>query len=317
MPPKKQEADKLLSALLGSLPNLLRSMQWNRPTEALQMLQPLVAALKEAGVTKGLRPLEQSVKELEMRAQQGKVEVPQGLVRPTDAARGLDSLYLDEDVRRQAARFIQETAHADLLQRFHCTPRHRLLLSGPPRNGKTSMAEALAFELGLPFLVANSAALLESHLGDTSKNLAKVFGYASSLPCLLFLDEVDTYATSRSAGHDVGEMARITNTLLQLLDRLPATCIFVAATNRYEELDRAFLGRMQLRIEVPLPSRDTLLLAARSELRAELTPGYDATSEAEEVVEKHSESVAQIIQACEALRRDLALQSAGIARLGA
>lgn len=104
----------------------------------------------------------------------------------------------------------------------------------------------------------------------------------------------------------------MTNTLLQLVERLPASCIFVTATNRDDDLDPAFLGRMQLRVEVPLPSKDTLLKAAQRELRAELTPGKDLSVLAGQVVERHSESVAKLIQACEDLRREAALQSVGI-----
>lgn len=128
-----------------------------------------------------------------------------------------------------------------------------LLLYGPPGCGKTSIANYLANKLELPLVTARLDTLISSLLGNTAKNLRRIFDYASRQPCVLFLDEFDAIAKARDDTHELGELKRVVNSLLQNMDAYCQNGIMIAATNHQELLDDAIWRRFQTIIEVPKP----------------------------------------------------------------
>lgn len=106
-----------------------------------------------------------------------------------------------------------------------------LLLYGPPGCGKTSIANYLANKLELPLVTARLDTLISSLLGNTAKNLRRIFDYASRQPCVLFLDEFDAIAKARDDTHELGELKRVVNSLLQNMDAYCQNGIMIAATN--------------------------------------------------------------------------------------
>ena len=132
-----------------------------------------------------------------------------------------------------------------------------LLLYGPPGCGKTTIAKDLANKLQLPLLVARLDSMISSLLGSTSKNLRKLFEYASSKPCILFLDEFDAIAKNRNDENEQGELKRVINSLLQDIDDYLADGnILIAATNRDELLDSAIWRRFQTIVSVEKPGKE-------------------------------------------------------------
>jgi SpoVK/Ycf46/Vps4 family AAA+-type ATPase len=170
--------------------------------------------------------------------------------------RRLHDLVLPDDVREEIAVLIEEQHRADLLRAHNLEPRHRILLVGPPGNGKTSCAEAIGAELSVPLLVLRYEAVITSFLGETSARLGAVLDEVRRRHCVLFLDEFDTLAKERGDEHDTGEIKRVVSTLLLQLDQLPTHVIVCAATNHSELLDRATWRRFQLRLTLPSPTRE-------------------------------------------------------------
>ena len=112
-------------------------------------------------------------------------------------------------------------------------------------SGKTLAAYVLAGELEKMMIVINLGAIVSSKLGETSKNLAKIFRRAATEDCIIFLDEFDTLGKVRDYGQDHGEMKRVVNTILQLFDYLPQSSIVIAATNQQDRIDEALLRRSE------------------------------------------------------------------------
>lgn len=172
--------------------------------------------------------------------------------------RRLSDLVLPPMALLACQQLIEEQQRADVLRSHSLEPRHRALLVGPPGNGKTSLAEALADELAVPLFVVRYEAMIGSYLGETSGRLKKVFDYARTRPCVLFFDEFDAVGKERGDKHETGEIKRVVTSLLMQIDELPSYTVIVAATNHAELLDRAVWRRFQLRLELPQPGAKEL-----------------------------------------------------------
>jgi MoxR-like ATPase len=173
--------------------------------------------------------------------------------------RRIEDLVLSAGSRHAVGQLIEEQQRASLLRSHGLEPRHRVLLVGPPGNGKTSLAEAIAEALALPFLVVRYEAIIGSFLGETAARLRRVFDYARTTPCVLFFDEFDTLGKERGDIHETGEIKRVVTSLLMQVDDLPSYTIVIAATNHDELLDRAVWRRFQLRLILPAPSQSDLV----------------------------------------------------------
>ena len=172
--------------------------------------------------------------------------------------RKLDQLLLPQSVLVSCRDLIEEQSRADLLHSYGLEPRNKILLVGPPGNGKTSLAEALAEELMLPFLTVKYESIVGAYLGETASRLGKLFDYAKTRQCVLFFDEFETLGKERGDTHETGEIKRVVSSLLLQIDALPSYVIVIVATNHDALLDRAAWRRFQLRLSLPKPSRREL-----------------------------------------------------------
>ena len=177
--------------------------------------------------------------------------------------RRLHDLVLEPEVASTIQEVVEEQRRGDLLRSHNLTPRNRILLLGPPGNGKTSLAEALAGELMVPLLVVRYESVIGSYLGETASRLGRLFDIVRTRPSVLFFDEFDTLGKERGDTHETGEIKRVVSSLLTQVDALPPHVCLVTATNHDELLDRAVWRRFQVRLALNPPTRDraTLLLA--------------------------------------------------------
>lgn len=162
-------------------------------------------------------------------------------------------IVLPASVEAKMGRIEREFAARSRLALHGLKPRHRILFYGPPGCGKTLGAERLAWNTGLPLRKVRFDNLLSSYFGETMTNLRRVFDAAHETPCALFLDECDTLARARNARNDVGEVTRITNALLEMLEDYHGDGLVIAATNLETQLDLALFRRFDEVLKIPLP----------------------------------------------------------------
>lgn len=166
----------------------------------------------------------------------------------------LENIVAESIVKDELKFFIEEHQKIEVLRRFDLPVANKVLMHGPSGCGKTLASYVLAGELDKMMVVINLGAIVSSKLGETSKNLSKIFKKASIEDCIIFLDEFDSLGKVRDYSQDHGEMKRVVNTILQLFDYLPQSSIVIAATNQKEMLDDALLRRFDNIIEFSLPN---------------------------------------------------------------
>lgn len=171
-------------------------------------------------------------------------------------APGSVQLLLPSGLQARLQDFLSSIQHRDKLLAAGVSQPNRLVMHGPPGTGKTQTARWIAGQLQLPLLTIRCDTLISSLLGQTSRNLRRVFDYAQEVPCVLFLDEFDALATARGNERDVGELQRVVIALLQNIDALPDETILLAATNHDQLVDYAIWRRFTYRLAMPLPDQE-------------------------------------------------------------
>lgn len=173
-------------------------------------------------------------------------------------ALAFSDLVFSRDLEMSLEAVTDEVGHWTSLDAAGLPRRNRLLLHGPPGCGKTSIAAALATELGLPLATARIDSLMSSFLGETAANLRLLFDFAASTPCVLLLDEFDSLGKVRADPSDHGELRRVVNAVLQLIESYRGSSFIVAATNSPDMLDAALWRRFDEVLAVPRPTTDEI-----------------------------------------------------------
>lgn len=180
------------------------------------------------------------------------------IVDITYPGNSFDKLILSSFVEDEITEFIESYQKRDEILRAGVDMVSSLLLYGPPGCGKTSIAKYISFRTGLPLVTARLDSLVSSLLGSTAKNIRKVFDYTSKRECILFLDEFDVVAKMRDDKHELGELKRVVNSLIQNIDGLSENSILIAATNHHELLDPAIWRRFSKIITLNKPNREEI-----------------------------------------------------------
>lgn len=174
--------------------------------------------------------------------------------RPT----GTTNIVLPEFLNTKINGFINSIQHKQLLDKHGLISSNTLLLYGMPGVGKTKIAQYISDRTGLPLVIARLDGIVSSLLGNTAKNVRKIFDFADSKPCILFLDEFDAIAKARDDQHELGELKRVINSLLQNIDSFANNNILIAATNHQELLDKAIWRRFNTVIEISPPNEEEI-----------------------------------------------------------
>lgn len=171
----------------------------------------------------------------------------------------LETVFLQKESRQKLLQLIKEHRYIKELAQYGLPVSNKILLHGYSGCGKTTTAKALATSLDKPIYVLNLSNFISSRIGETSQHMKQVFDKAGREKAVLFLDEFDQIGKARNSEEkDVGEMRRLVNSIIQLIDYFPAEAVLVAATNHPEILDTAIVRRFQLRLAFELPNNGQL-----------------------------------------------------------
>jgi SpoVK/Ycf46/Vps4 family AAA+-type ATPase len=195
------------------------------------------------------------------------------LVDVLEPKHSLADLVLADELTKDISRFLDEFRRADLFLAHSIPPRSKVLLYGPAGCGKTLLAEAMASELGLPLMYVRVDSVVSSFLGETNANLRKIFDRAAASSMVVFFDEFDAIGKDRGDPEDHGELKRVVNGFLQMIDRFRGRSLIAAATNHETLLDTAIWRRFDEVYRLEEPSRRDIERLIAMKMRSFRTHG--------------------------------------------
>ncbi len=172
--------------------------------------------------------------------------------------RSSSELILSDNNEELLKELLAEFRTTDKLQSHGLKSRNRLLFCGPPGCGKTITAEVVAKELKLDLLVVRIDSLVSSYLGETALNIRAIIEVAERQPCVLFFDEFDALARTRADSSAQGELRRVVNSLLLLIENFSGRGLLIAATNLEDTIDEALWRRFDEIMLFDLPGEDEI-----------------------------------------------------------
>lgn len=230
----------------------------------------------------------------------------------------LRDMVLEERLSAKLKRVLLEQLQQERLESFGLQPRRKLLLVGPPGSGKTMTAAALAGELSLPLFTVRLDGLITRYLGETAAKLRLVFDSIGRTRGVYLFDEFDALGSQRAASNDVGEIRRVLNSFLQLLEQDDSGSLLVCATNHRELLDRALFRRFDDVLEYVLPSPEVAAQVMKTRLTLfdtsdidwqEVARAADGLSQAELVRACEDTAKAEILAGSQCISRSAFLES--------
>lgn len=219
----------------------------------------------------------------------------------------IEKPILTQENEKVFCEFLQEQKKKYELLKMDLKPSNSIILYGEPGVGKTYSATWLASELHKPLVVLDLATIMSSYLGETGLNIKKVLDYAKENDCILFLDEFDAIAKTRTDNRELGEMKRIVNVLLKELEEWPIGSIIIAATNHEELLDKAIWRRFDIKVNIKMPNSNIRRVIIEREL--ENFPDIQKYSELIFLLADllNNESAADIVRICNEMKREYVL----------
>lgn len=180
-----------------------------------------------------------------------------GILKKMDVSNFQDDKYYLGEKESEILQQIQKNqkAYSKMLS-YGVHMNNSVLLYGEPGTGKTEFAKYTAYKMGLPYIYLNFASTIDSYMGQTAKNIERVFDYCKGQQCVLMLDEIDCIGMLRGGKGADGELSRITISLMQCLDSIVDGQIVIGATNRKDMIDGALLRRFHKTYEIARYSQE-------------------------------------------------------------
>jgi len=178
----------------------------------------------------------------------------------------LRDLVLNEKTRKVLDRVVREHKTIRDIRAHGLAPRKKLLLVGPPGTGKTMTASAIAGELSLPLFVVRLDRLITRYMGETAAKLRLIFDAIAQTRAVYLFDEFDSIGSERGLENDVGEIRRVVNSFLQMVEQDASDSLIIAATNHPAILDKALFRRFDDIVKYDLPRTSDIAAALKGKL---------------------------------------------------
>ncbi|MBA6156464.1 AAA family ATPase [Tenacibaculum sp. S7007] len=180
-------------------------------------------------------------------------------IQSKEVTLALEELHLSNENQEAINQLLDEFTYYASLKKYNLPIDNKILFHGHTGCGKTATAKSIAKALNKKIIVLNLGNFVSSKLGETSKNISEIFKRASLEKAVLFIDEFDFIGKTRDYDtKDSGEMKRLVNTVIQLIDHLNNDALLIAATNYVQVIDSALLRRFELRLKFDLPKNKEL-----------------------------------------------------------
>ncbi len=186
----------------------------------------------------------------------------------------LSEMILGDALAEQISRVIREQRQASRILASGLSPRRKLLLIGPPGTGKTLTATVLAGELRLPLFQVRLDGLITKFMGETAAKLRQIFDATSRNRGIYFFDEFDAIGSQRGLANDVGEIRRVLNSFLQMIEQDGSHSLVVAATNHPGILDHALFRRFDDVLHYELPDMSHIADLLKRRLVGSVAKGF-------------------------------------------
>ena len=217
------------------------------------------------------------------------------LCMQVDTNISLDSVILSDENKEKIDKFIKETEYKEKFMRYGFKPINRIINYGASGTGKTYMTKALANYFGYELIYIDIAKALSS--GTAAQSLEEIFDLGNHIgKAIIFLDECDAISRARDSktSNEDPAVRRANNALFQLLDQMNPNCIFVSATNLYNELDAAFIRRFNLKLKFDRPDLGNLDESINKFLKKDFILNQDMQQDVKDILMWHGRNYTQL-----------------------